>query len=74
MVISMEVETNNSKLTQKQIGMMGFSDSTSKRYENDMNIDSPDNRNFACSTNQKENDTPKTSGDLIKCQRRFWKP
>ena len=42
----MEVKSNNPKLTQKQISnRLGFSDSTIKRYRDDINMDSPYNRN-----------------------------
>ena len=42
----MEIETNNPKLTQKQLPKeMGVSDWTIKRYKNDINMDNPYNRN-----------------------------
>ena len=42
----MEVKSSNPKMTQKQIcNQLGFSDSTIKRYRNDINMDSPYNRN-----------------------------
>ena len=38
----MELKYNNPRLTQKQIcNQLGFSDSTIKRYRNDINMDSP---------------------------------
>ena len=46
----MEVKFNNPKLTQKQIcKQLGFSDSTIKRYRDDIKMDSPYRRN----TNEK---------------------
>ena len=42
----MEIRSNNPKMTQKQIcNQLGTSDSTIKRYRNDINMDSPYNRN-----------------------------
>ena len=42
----MELKYNNPKLTQKQIcNQLGFSDSTIKRYRDDIKMDSPYNRN-----------------------------
>ena len=42
----MEIRSNNPRLTQKQIcNQLGFSDSTIKRYRDDINMDSPYNRN-----------------------------
>ena len=42
----MEIRSNNRGMTQKQIcNQLGFSDSTIKRYRNDINMDSPYNRN-----------------------------
>ena len=42
----MEIRSNNPRLTQKQIcNQLGTSDSTIKRYRNDINMDSPYNRN-----------------------------
>ena len=42
----MEVKSSNPKMTQKQIcNQLGLSDSTIKRYRNDINMDSPFNRN-----------------------------
>ena len=42
----MEIRSNNPRMTQKQIcGQLGTSDSTIKRYRNDINMDSPYNRN-----------------------------
>ena len=42
----MEIRSNNPRMTQKQIcNQLGFSDSTIKRYRNDINMDSPYNRN-----------------------------
>ena len=38
----MEMKSNNPKLTQKQIAKgLGYSDSTLKRYRNDINMQSP---------------------------------
>ena len=42
----MEIKTNDPKLTQKQISnQLGFSDSTIKRYRDDISMDSPYKRN-----------------------------
>ena len=42
----MEIRSNNPRLTQKQIcNHLGFSDSTIRRYRDDINMDSPYNRN-----------------------------
>ena len=42
----MEIRSNNPRMTQKQIcNQPGTSDSTIKRYRNDINMDSPYNRN-----------------------------
>ena len=42
----MEIRSNNPRMTQKQIcNQLGFSDSTIKRYRNDINMDSSYNRN-----------------------------
>ena len=42
----MEIRSNNPKMTQKQIcNQLGTSDSTIKRYRNDIIMDSPYNRN-----------------------------
>ena len=42
----MEIRSNNPRITQKQIcSQLGTSDSTIKRYRNDINMDSPYNRN-----------------------------
>ena len=42
----MEIRSNNPRLTQKQICIqLGFSDSTIKRYRDDINMHSPYNRN-----------------------------
>ena len=42
----MEIRSNNPRMTQKQIcNQLRFSDSTIKRYRNDMNMNSPYNRN-----------------------------
>ena len=42
----MEVKSSNPKMTQKQIcNQLGLSDSTIKRYRNDINMESPYNRN-----------------------------
>ena len=44
MLKSMEIKCNESKLTQKQISnQIGFSDSTIKRYRDDINMNSPYN-------------------------------
>ena len=52
----MEIRSNNPRMTQKQIcNQLGFSDSTIKRYRNDINMDSPYNRN-----NYKKKKTKKT--------------
>ena len=41
----MEIRSNNPKMTQKPIcNQLGTSDSTIKRYRNDINMDSPYNR------------------------------
>ena len=41
----MEIRSNNPRMTQKQIcNQLGTSDSTIKRYRNDINMDSPYNR------------------------------
>ena len=41
-----EIRSNNPRMTQKQIcNQLGTSDSTIKRYRNDINMDSPYNRN-----------------------------
>ena len=43
----MEIRSNNPRMTQKQIfNQLGFSDSIIKRYINDINMDSPYNRNI----------------------------
>ena len=42
----MEIRSNNPRMTQKQIcNQLGTSDSTIKRYRNDINMDSPYNNN-----------------------------
>ena len=42
----MEIRSNKPRMTQKQIcNQLGFSDSTIKRFRNDINMDSPYNRN-----------------------------
>ena len=42
----MEIRSNDPKLTQKQIcNQLGFSDSTIKRYRDDIHMDSPYDRN-----------------------------
>ena len=42
----MEIRSNNPRMTQKQIcNQLGTSNSTIKRYRNDINMDSPYNRN-----------------------------
>ena len=52
----MEIRSNNPRMTQKQIcNQLGTSDSTIKRYRNDINMDSPYNRN-----NYKRKKTKKT--------------
>ena len=41
-----EIKSNEPRLTQKEIGnQLGFSDSTTKRYRDDILMDSPYNRN-----------------------------
>ena len=41
----MEIKSNEPRLTQKEISrQLGFSDSTIKRYRDDINMDSPYNR------------------------------
>ena len=43
----MEIRSNNRRMTQKEIcNQLGFSDSTIKRYRNDINMDSLYNRNI----------------------------
>ena len=55
----MEIRSNNPRMTQKQIcNQLGTSDSTIKRYRNDINMDSPYNRN-----NYKKK-KPKKSSDI----------
>ena len=52
----MEIRSNDPRMTQKQIcNQLGTSDSTIKRYRNDINMDSPYNRN-----NYKRKKTKKT--------------
>ena len=52
----MEIRSNNPRMTQKQICyQLGTSDCTMKRYRNDINMDSPYNRN-----NYKRKKTKKT--------------
>ena len=52
----MEIRSNNPRRTQKQIcNQLGTSDSTIKRYRNDINMDSPYNRK-----NYKKKKTKKT--------------
>ena len=54
----MEIRSNNPRMTQKQIcNQLGTSDSTIKRYRNDINMDSPYNRN------NYKNNKPKKSFD-----------
>ena len=56
MLYFMEIRSNNPRMTQKQIcNQLGTSDSTIKRYRNDINMDSPYNRN-----NYKKKKTKKT--------------
>ena len=55
----MEIRSNNRNMTQKQIcKQLGFSDSTIKRYRNDINMDSPHRIN-------KNNKTPKKKPSTI---------
>ena len=55
----MQAKFNNPKLTQKQIcKQLGFSDSTIKRYRDDIKMDSPYRRN-----NHKKKKKPKQSPD-----------
>ena len=55
----MEIRSNKPRMTQKQIcNQLGTSDSTIKRYRNDINMDSPYNRN---NYNRKK---PKKSPDI----------
>ena len=55
----MEIRSNNPRMTPKQIcNHLGTSDSTIKRYRNDINMDSPYNRN----NNKKKK--PKKSPDI----------
>ena len=57
----MEIRSNNPRMTQKQIcNQLGTSDSTIKRYRNDINMDSPYNRN-----NYKKRKFKKSSDDTI---------
>ena len=57
----MEIRSNNPRMTQKQIcNQLGASDSTIKRYRNDINMDSPYNRN-----NYKRKKTKKTPDIII---------
>ena len=43
----MEIRSDNRRMTQKQIcNQLGISDSSIKRYRNDINMDSPYNRNI----------------------------
>ena len=58
----MEIKSNEHRLTQKEIcNQLGFSDSTTKRYRDDILMDSPYNRN---KKNTKSN-TSKTQSQLI---------
>ena len=54
----MEIKSNEPQLTQKEISKyLGFSDSTIRRYRDDINIDSPYNRNKCRKKNFKSNST-----------------
>ena len=54
----MEVKSNEPKLTQKQIcNQLGYSDSTVKRYRDDISMDSPYSRNKYRKKNNKSNTT-----------------
>ena len=52
----METKSNEPRLTQKQISNhLGFSDSTIKRYGDDINMDSPSNSKKHRNKNKKSN-------------------
>ena len=54
----MEIKSNEPKLTQKQISsQLGYSDSTIKRYRDDIQMDSPYKRNKYRQKNNKSNTT-----------------
>ena len=54
----MEIKSNEPKLTQKQISnQLGFSDSTIKRFRDDIQMDSPYKRNKYRKKNNKPNTT-----------------
>ena len=55
----METKTENTKITQKKMSKeMGVSDSTIKRYRNDIKMDSPYNRkNLKKKTSQRHSTT-----------------
>ena len=56
----METKSNEPKLTQKQICIqLGYSDSTIKRYTDDIQMDSPYKRNKYRKKNNKSNETLK---------------
>ena len=60
----MEIESNEPRLTQKQIcKQLGFSDSTIKRYRDDIQMESPYNRN-----NSKKTTKRKTNNDITSTQ------
>ena len=60
----MEMKYNNPKLTQKEIcRKLGFSDSTIKRYRDDINMDSPYRRNN--NKNKKPKHKPSTATENI---------
>ena len=83
----MEIKSNEPKLTQKQISMqLGFSDSTIKRYKDDINMHSPYNRNkyekkntksnisSINSTSQTKTATENTNNNNKKCRNNVLKP
>ena len=52
----MEIKSSEPKLTQKQVcNQLGYSDSTFKRYRDDISMDSPHNRNKYRKKNNKSN-------------------
>ena len=54
----MEINSNEPRLTQKQnFNHLGYSDSTSKRFRDDNQMDSPNKRNKYRKTNNKPNTT-----------------
>ena len=54
----MEIKSKEPKLTQKQIcNQLGYSDSTNKRYRDDISMDSPHNRNIYRKKNNKTKTT-----------------